>query len=85
MPGTLKERVERWAGDQFVAWFNDRNATQYAFQRHASPPEADLIYSDGNAILSVEVTGAGLTPDSLDTLGLFFSVPVLQGCKASEG
>jgi len=53
----LKERMERWVGDQFVAWRNDVFGTNFTFSRLGTPPAADVEYVDGTSILHVEVTG----------------------------
>ena len=53
----LKERIERWAGDEFIAWYNAQHGTQFQFVNHAAPPRADLVYFDGSVELPIEITG----------------------------
>jgi hypothetical protein len=56
MNNSLKERVEKAAGDIFVDWCNDRFGTHYAFSEHLPPPEPDALYVDGDRRLYVEAT-----------------------------
>ena len=51
----LKQQVERGIGEAFVKWYNMTNGTNFVFgQFGADPP--DLIYSDGNEVLPLEIT-----------------------------
>ena len=49
-----KESVERWIGNEFVAWYNRRTETQFSY---ADRPDRapDLLYRDGAAELFLEV------------------------------
>jgi hypothetical protein len=52
-----QERHERAVGDEFVRWYNEGNATAYAFDRRGADPP-DLVYRDGAQELKLEITGA---------------------------
>jgi len=63
----LKVGVERWIGDEFVAWYNKRHATQFDYG--ARPDRApDLEYRDGDATLLVETTEVHYNPLSAHLL-----------------
>ena len=63
----LKMGVERWIGDEFFAWYNERNATQFAY--FARPDRApDLEYRDGATTLLVETTEVHYNPLSAHLL-----------------
>ena len=54
---SLKQKVERAIGDEFVSWLNRANCSQYQFE-HAGADPPDLIYRDGNKTLPIEITTA---------------------------
>jgi hypothetical protein len=60
----LKERTERWVGDQFIAWWNARFGSSFTFSRLGFPPAADVEYIDGDQALHVEVTGVYYDDDA---------------------
>jgi hypothetical protein len=64
---TLKVGVERWIGDAFVTWYNNRHASQFVY---CSRPDRapDLEYRDGEAALLVEVTEVHYNPLSAHLL-----------------
>jgi hypothetical protein len=54
MKESLKQKVERAIGDEFVEWLNRTTGSQFQFERlGANPP--DLMYRDGDKTLPVEV------------------------------
>jgi hypothetical protein len=54
MNESLKQKVERAVGDEFVEWLNRTTGSEFQFERTgANPP--DLVYRDGNKTLPVEV------------------------------
>lgn len=63
----LKVGVERWIGDEFVAWYNKLHMTEFVYC--ARPDRApDLEYRDGDATLLVEVTEVHYNPLSAHLL-----------------
>jgi len=54
MNESLKCKVERAIGDQFVEWLNRATGTAFQFARTGADPP-DLVYRDGNKTLPVEV------------------------------
>lgn len=52
---------ERAVGEQFVEWLNKRDGSRFSFS-HREKEAPDLVYSDGNHILRLEVVGAYYDP-----------------------
>ena len=70
----IKEDRERWAGDQFIAWYNQSRKTAFQYLRRGDD-SPDLLYRDGSVTLGVEVTEAYY--DAADRL---FKNKTLRGC-----
>ena len=54
MTESLKQKVERAIGDQFVEWLNRATGSEFRFERTGADPP-DLVYRDGDETLPVEV------------------------------
>jgi hypothetical protein len=54
MNESLKQKVERAIGDQFVEWLNRATGSEFQFERTGADPP-DLLYCDGDKTLPVEV------------------------------
>jgi hypothetical protein len=54
MKESLKQKVERAIGDQFVKWFNRVTGSEFQFDRPGADPP-DLLYRDRDNILPIEV------------------------------
>ena len=54
MTESLKQKVERAIGDQFVEWLNRATGSEFQFERTGADPP-DLVYRDGDKTLPVEV------------------------------
>jgi len=52
-----KEQFERWHGDRLIEWLNDYSGTAFSFS-HRAGEAPDLVYSDGQEELFMEVTAA---------------------------
>ena len=57
MHDSAKETFERTVGDAFVDWYNALGGTSFAYERRGGDPP-DLVYSDGAALLPLEITVA---------------------------
>jgi hypothetical protein len=68
-----KEERERWVGDHFIAWYNQRCSTDYRYDRRGGEAP-DLVYRDGATSLNIEVTEAYY--DSADAV---FKTKTLRG------
>jgi hypothetical protein len=66
----LKTRTERWAGEQFMSWYNVSRGTRFRFYGHGTPPQPDLLYSDGSQQLWLEITGSFYGQDGADFEGM---------------
>jgi len=51
---SLRQKVERTVGDEFVEWLNRTTGTEFQFERVGTNPP-DLLYRDGDKTLPVEV------------------------------
>jgi len=57
----LKEQHEKAVGDSFFQRYNLQQGASYSFCRLGTPPEPDLVYSDGKAgIVGAEITSTYL-------------------------
>lgn len=54
---SLKHRVERAIGDEFVSWLNQASGGRFHFERAGADPP-DLIYADRDKTLPLEITTA---------------------------
>ena len=54
MNESLKRKVERAIGDEFVGWFNRATGGEFQFDRIGADPP-DLVYRDGDKAMPVEV------------------------------
>lgn len=70
MADDLKQRIEKWFGDHFVAWYNAHHDSAFSFDAHLDPPEPDRRYLDGDRELYVEVTGSHYDQEDARFLGM---------------
>jgi hypothetical protein len=54
MNESLKQKVERAIGDEFVGWFNRATGSEFQFDRIGADPP-DLVYRDGDKTMPIEV------------------------------
>jgi hypothetical protein len=55
MNESLKQKVERAVGDEFVEWFNRATGSEFQFDRIGADPP-NLVYRVGDKTMPVEVS-----------------------------